>query len=287
MCIFLAFALVNNFVNAEESNKNSNQSLPQESINLSNTNPLLGDGIDFSFDSKELTLKSEEKDLELGFQIKDFKIFFLKPGSIQIPPRPVYDNQGKQVALTQPIEIKVKGLELSEQEKPENLLGPLALSIPKSWIFSFIFLVCCLVAFIIYRLIVWSQKRKALSLKKFEIPQPVYKIALKRIENLKQSEFWKNNEFKKCAYQISETLKWFIALTFEMDAEEATTSECYQLLLERKGESISKEFNEIFTILDLVKFTDYLSDSNEMNIILEQSKIFILKSKREDLYETR
>jgi hypothetical protein len=251
----------------------------------------LGDGVEYSFEPSSLpadsVLAPEEKDQEVGVLLKGKKLFFLKTGKVQLPQRRVLDGAGAVVAYSDPIEWDVEEISIGQNEKPEGLAGPIAFRFPREWIYGLLGGSLLLLAFVIYRLKKWSEKRRLALQQIPEAPKVFYQICLGRIESTRQGPEWKDESFKKVAYQFSETLKEFISVTFQIPAEESTSVEVYRLLESLDKKEVSIDLEKIFSLLDLVKFTDFKASPDEMERIYQEVKQFIIRWKKEGLYAPR
>jgi hypothetical protein len=138
-------------------------------------------------------------------------------------------------------------------------------------------------AILVFGVYLILKKRKKVKLKpvlKAEPAIPPYITALKRLEELKNKKYWKQDEIKKHHSEISEILREYLEFQFAFPALEQTTGEVMQSVrLTEISNEQQKHLRRILMLSDLVKYAKE-KPGNEENIeVLNLSVEFVNKSK--------
>ena len=234
----------------------------------------------------EAVVAPEPKDAELGIALSSgHQVSFTVPGKITVPARKVVDPSGKVLAETDPVEIEVKGLELGEKPKPESLYGPISFAFPRVWLYTGGALALLLLAYAIYALKRWSEKRRLELARVPEAPKALYRVILARLDAARNGSDFREGKYKRVAYEYSESLKMFLSGTFQIPAEESTTHELIQLLEAHGQAPVAADTGKIFSVLDLVKFTDYSASEAELETLYRDACKFVLALKKEEVLD--
>lgn len=99
--------------------------------------------------------------------------------------------------------------------------------------------------------------------------QPPHKVAMQKIEQMKEEKMWQSEDSKEYYTQLTDTLRNYIKERYGFNAMEMTSYEIIQKLQEVNDEEAISELRELFQTADLVKFAKYstLINENDRNLV--------------------
>jgi len=99
--------------------------------------------------------------------------------------------------------------------------------------------------------------------------QPPHKVAMQKIEQIKEEKMWQSEDSKEYYTQLTDTLRNYIKERYGFNAMEMTSDEIIQHLQEVNDEEAINELRELFQTADLVKFAKYstLINENDRNLV--------------------
>ena len=134
------------------------------------------------------------------------------------------------------------------------------------WLSVLALLIGGLLAYVIYRLKTNKPIIRRIRNKK---RQPPHKVAMQKIEQIKEEKIWQSEDSKEYYTQLTETLRNYIRERYGFNAMEMTSYEIIQKLQEVNDEEAIAELRELFQTADLVKFAKYstLINENDRNLV--------------------
>ena len=134
------------------------------------------------------------------------------------------------------------------------------------WFFVLALLIGGLLGYVIYRLKTNTPIIRRLRNKK---RQPPHKVAMQKIEQIKEEKIWQSEDSKEYYTQLTDTLRTYIKERYGFNAMEMTSYEIIQKLQEVNDEEAINELRELFQTADLVKFAKYstLINENDRNLV--------------------
>lgn len=134
-----------------------------------------------------------------------------------------------------------------------------------------------LLGYVIYRLKTNKPILRRIRNKKKLAP---HKVAMQKIEQIKEEKIWQSEDSKEYYTQLTDTLRNYIKERYGFNALEMTSFEIIQHLQEVNDETAIAELRELFQTADLVKFAKYstLINENDRNLVsaieyINQTKI--------------
>lgn len=112
--------------------------------------------------------------------------------------------------------------------------------------------------------------------------QPPHKVAMQKIEQIKEEKIWQSEDSKEYYTQLTDTLRNYIKERYGFNAMEMTSYEIIQHLQEVNDEDAINELRELFQTADLVKFAKYSTLINENDRNLVNAIEYINQTKIED-----
>lgn len=109
-----------------------------------------------------------------------------------------------------------------------------------------------------------------------------HKVAMQKIEQIKQDELSKTDEPKVYYTELTNTLRQYITDRFGFNAMELTTSEIVDKLYAEDDKEAIGELHELFLTADLVKFAKYKTEINENDRNLLTAIDYINQTKKEE-----
>ena len=134
------------------------------------------------------------------------------------------------------------------------------------WFFVLALLIGGLLGYVIYRLKTNKPIIRRIRNKK---RQPPHKVAMQKIEQIKEEKIWQSEDSKEYYTQLTDTLRTYIKERYGFNAMEMTSFEIIQKLQEVNDEEAINELRELFQTADLVKFAKYstLINENDRNLV--------------------
>lgn len=134
------------------------------------------------------------------------------------------------------------------------------------WFVLLAMLIAGLLAYVIYRL---KKNKPILRRIRRKRHLPPHKVAMEKIEQMKEEKIWQKEDSKEYYTQLTDTLRNYIHERYGFNAMEMTSFEIIQRLQEVNDENAINELRELFQTADLVKFAKYstLINENDRNLV--------------------
>ena len=134
------------------------------------------------------------------------------------------------------------------------------------WFFILALLIGGLLGYVIYRL---KTNKPIIRRIRNKRRQPPHKVAMQKIEQIKEEKIWQSEDSKEYYTQLTDTLRNYIRERYGFNAMEMTSYEIIQRLQDVNDEEAINELRELFQTADLVKFAKYstLINENDRNLV--------------------
>ena len=134
------------------------------------------------------------------------------------------------------------------------------------WLFVLALFIAGLLGYVIYRL---KNNKPIIRRIRNKRRQPPHKVAMRKIEQIKEEKMWQSEDSKEYYTQLTDTLRNYIKERYGFNAMEMTSYEIIQKLQEVNDEEAISELRELFQTADLVKFAKYstLINENDRNLV--------------------
>ncbi len=191
-----------------------------------------------------------------------------------------YDLNGEKKYLkTSEIFVEVKeNVDVNAEKDIRDIKG-IILSPSRLLIYLLIFFAIVVLSLIVLVFIKKFYKKKA------EVPVPCHEIAINELENLR---FPKNKEeIKPFFFSLSDIIRNYFEKRFELNVTDLTLYEIKNRIdkIDKLSISLKKDFLKILEDSDMVKFTDFEPQEENIRFLFELSKKFVLETKVEELKE--
>jgi len=161
--------------------------------------------------------------------------------------------------------------------------APVTLKEIAPWLFGGI-----LIAAIIF-LLIYAIRRRKKKLPLFQKPpkpkEPPYRIALRKLDQIKEEKLWQHEHVKEYYSRITDTLREYLEGRFDVMAMEKTTDE---IMVELKYDTVKldeksyKQLKEILELADLVKFAKFIPIEDDNQMSLANAYFFVNQTKIEE-----
>lgn len=144
-------------------------------------------------------------------------------------------------------------------------------------------LLAAVLIFVIVRLVMKYRARKQGEVHK----DPPYIVALRKLEGFRNEKFWAPEKQKSFYSGITDTLREYIAETFDIDAREMTTAEIFSALKNTKEipTDLYLEAKELFETADFVKFAKHVAGDEDNAKALPSAVRFVTSTYQKQLDE--
>jgi len=244
------------------------------------------------YQSEVIEILKEEKsdssiiDKERLKIIKKFIVTVYDTGINIIPPIPIIyqHNNSLDTVYTNLLTVYVKPIPIDTTGTIRDIKEIYKMPITLKEILFYIILVliiATLIFIVIY--ILKKNKTKSLIINKPEKLEPPHYIALRELDNLKNSKLWQRNEIKLYYSLLSDILRKYIKYRFDINAMEMITDEILKEISQISNVD-TESYNILKDILydaDMVKFANYVPEPTENIKHLDNAYKFIYKTKEE------
>ena len=134
---------------------------------------------------------------------------------------------------------------------------------------SLSFIVVIIGIILIYVIIRLKDNKPIIRRIKFKQHIAPHKMAMKKIDQIKEEKIWQKEDSKEYYTQLTDALRQYIKERYEFNATEMTTYEIIQNLQDVNDDEALRELRELFETADLVKFAKYstLANENDRNLV--------------------
>ncbi|MCB9034247.1 MAG: hypothetical protein H6553_10450 [Chitinophagales bacterium] len=204
-------------------------------------------------------------------------------GNILFNPFPVLvDNLGKKDTIyTEANMIHVAGVKIDTSKDIKPIKEPLNVPYTFKELLPYIGIVLLLVAIILAILlfIKWRKKKKEPIDERYLLPS--HEWALKELYKLKQQKLWQKGNIKEYYVQLSDILRNYIELRFNIPALENTTDELMRAMHKGIIHKKQKEnINQFLMLSDFVKFAKANPDVIDNENAIQTVESFIQETKK-------
>lgn len=144
-----------------------------------------------------------------------------------------------------------------------------------------VLLLAALIAAAVYFIRKYMQKKQEGSAHK----DPAYIVALRQLENYRGDKFWAPEKQKAFYSGITDTLRAYIAESFDIDAKEMTTAEIFDSLKgnERITPDLFIETKNLFEVADFVKFAKHVVNDEDNSKAVPAAVRFVTATYQSEL----
>ena len=134
-------------------------------------------------------------------------------------------------------------------------------------------------------LVILVRRRRARRLGENAHKDPPYIVALRRLDHFRGDKYWAPDKQKTFYSGITDTLREYMAGTFDIDACEMTTAEIFDALKgnERIASDLYSETKELFELADFVKFAKHTVDNDDNARALPAAVRFVTATYQETI----
>ncbi|MBL7917532.1 MAG: hypothetical protein JNM96_03985, partial [Bacteroidia bacterium] len=139
-----------------------------------------------------------------------------------------------------------------------------------------------IIFYVIYNI---NKKRKAQLLEPEKPKIPAHITALASLEKIKETQVWKQGNYKEYYSQIADTIRLYIEERYGVLALESTTDEILAIMRSQVIDPASSDrMKQILVLSDFVKFAKLIPVEQEHNLTLQNAFDFVNGTKREEEY---
>ncbi len=196
-------------------------------------------------------------------EIRTYTITAFDSGYYIIPPIQFYTKTQEDDMLaphlTEAMLLTVKSIEVDTTDTFKPIKAPLTMPFSMMEIITELLIgagiLVLLAAIILYRVF---RKKKPIIMKRFVRKQPAHEIALEKLRVLEDKKLWQKGEVKTYYSELSEAMREYIELRYNIPALESTTKE----IMTRIGitgitQKQREDLQRMLQTADLVKFAKY------------------------------
>lgn len=148
-----------------------------------------------------------------------------------------------------------------------------------------IYVIIVLLAVILIAVAVYffSKKKKKGYYFKPEVILPAHIIALKELDQLKDSKIWQKGQIKEYYTQLTDILRGYIHRRYHINAPEMTSDEIIEAVHRVTDTNSSTDnLHQILKLADLVKFAKYIPLANEDDLSMVNAYLFVNQTKKDE-----
>lgn len=194
-------------------------------------------------------------------------------------------SSGKDTAFTNPLSLKVLPVDVDTTNAKIYDIKPIY-DAPIDWgyvamIVAIILLVIGIgvLAFILIRKYL-KNKNKTEEEEEVVIVNP-FEHAMTELERIRNEKIWQQGKVKDFYTEITDVLREYIELRFQISALEMTSDEVLSMI--KSGKVLDSEqeqiLSQVLKLADLVKFAKWTPELKENDLSLEQAFLFVEKTK--------
>ena len=195
----------------------------------------------------------------------DSALYYLPPMEVMVDTQKYYSKALALKVYSMPVDTL----------HPDQFFGPKEImQAPFAWEDWYVAIACVLLFVPFLLLLIYLVKRimdnKPIIRKvKVEPQLPPHQLAMQEIERIKGEKAWQKGMSKEYYTELTDVLRAYIKGRFEFNAQEMTSSEIIDKLLEVNDKEAIKDLRELFQTADLVKFAKYetLINENDRNLV--------------------
>lgn len=248
------------------------------------TDSIIG-GLDLVEPVKIDTLKSQDGHIIVE---QHYLVTAFKDSLLYIPPFPFVINgdtvwsKSLSLKVVQPFKIDTASNTIAD-------IKPVFEPKFNWWNLVFIILLVLVIHGILILLFVLYQKyfkkMPVLDQKEMNLMLPSYVVALNQLDKIKQEKPWQQGRSKEYHTELTDILREYIERVFNVNSMEMTSEEILDQLrnLRMEQKEAYSGLRQILQLADLVKFAKWNATSDEHELSLSNSYLFVNQTKVEEL----
>ncbi len=154
---------------------------------------------------------------------------------------------------------------------------------PVIWMSVILLLLVAVLVYVFVRLVTNKPIMHRIKFRQHVAP---HKLAMQKIEHIKEENLVQSENSKEYYTQLTDTLRQYISERFGFNAMEMTSGEIIKQLEAENDEAALRELRELFQTADLVKFAKYTTLINENDRNLVAAIEYINQTKQEEEEKT-
>ena len=165
------------------------------------------------------------------------------------------------------------------------------MQLPFDWrtfgkIAALVLLIWLILAVAIYVFVRYWKKKPILPNAKPKVLIPAHITALQALDKIKSEKLWQHGREKEFHTQLTDVLRLYIEKRFGINAMEMTSDEILEHL-KQNNIDVLNNLKQVLLSADLVKFAKQKMLPNENDLSIENSYLFVNRTKREETTETK
>jgi len=245
----------------------------------------ISDNFDILKEEKTDSLNYDKDKIKIT---KKFSLAIYDTGIINIPPLPIiYQNKNSyDTVFTNSLTVYLKPIPIDTTGTIRDIKEIYKVPLTFKEIFSYL-LIILLVAGIIILILYFIRKNKKNTFngKKPEFTEPPDIIALRELDNLKNSKLWQKNEIKLYYTILTDIIRKYIEQRFEINAMEMITDDIIKNIANMIKDEDLKILKDLLYDADMVKFANYKPEPTDNIKHLENAYSFVIHTKPVNLLE--
>ena len=200
-------------------------------------------------------------------------------GFIVLPPVEfVFNNDTLQTLSTEPILIFVSDVPVEMEAEIKEIKEPYDVPFNwKKWLMWGL-LTILIIALIIAGILLWKKYRKVpeAPVARPKPTRPAHDIAMEKLEELRNTKLWQNNQTKQFYIELSDITREYIEFRFDVLALEMTTDETISALkLSGMEDRNTQTLKQLLQMADLAKFAKYTPIGNDNEQCFDIARTFV------------
>lgn len=195
----------------------------------------------------------------------DSALYYLPPMEVMVDTQRYYSKALALKVYSMPVDTL----------HPDQFFGPKdIMKAPFAWEDWYVAIACVLLFVPFLLLLIYLVKRimdnKPIIRKvKIEPQLPPHQLAMQEIERIKSEKVWQKGLSKEYYTELTDVLRVYIKGRFGFNAQEMTSSEIIDKLLEINDKDAIRDLTELFRTANLVKFAKHtpLMNENDANLV--------------------
>jgi hypothetical protein len=195
---------------------------------------------------------------------------------IKVEYRTKNDTTLKSV-LSNSVTFNVHSVKVSLQEEIKDIKPPIRLWDYFFLIFILIAIIIIVIGYFIYRK--YKNKKEIVVVKKEKEKILAHQLALRKLDQLEKEQLWQKGFVKEYHTRITEIIREYFEIQFELPALELTTTESLKLLSKHSlGIKVLDLTAQFLSNADLVKFAKYEPLEKVNHEMMEQAREIVTKT---------
>lgn len=195
---------------------------------------------------------------------------------IKIEYRTKNDSTLKSV-LSDSVSFNVHSVKVSLQEEIKDIKPPIRLWDYFFLIYILLAVILAVISLFIYRR--YKKKKETVVVKKDKEKILAHQLALRKLDQLDKAQLWQKGFVKEYHSKITEIIREYFEIQFELPALELTTTESLKLLSKHPiGVKVLDITAKFLSNADLVKFAKYVPLETVNKEMMTQAKEIVMKT---------